>query len=226
MNEKKVVIFGDSILRPIIISDDKKYTVSQAVDWDFIEKKLYVKIDNRSCMGATIKRGMLHLSNYLKADNNFQVAVIGYGGNDSDFCWEKVASDKTANHLPNTVAEEFESTLNDMIDLVTENNIKPILMTLPPISSLKYYNWLINKGLNEENLMHHLNDIEVIYRHQEYYSNLIKKIAYERGVDLVDIRQNFLSRRDYINLLCQDGIHPTAEGEQLIVQTFIERYAH
>lgn len=226
MNKRKVVIFGDSLLQPIFIDSENRYAVSKAVDWQFIEQKLDIKIENLSRMGATIKYGYLNLLEYLKTNNDVFAAVIEYGGNDCDYNWKKVAFDNKTAHFPKTNINEFEDTLNIMINILKENNIKTILTTLPPISSLKYYNWITSTGLNKENIMMHLGDIEIISRHQESYSNVIEKTAYKQRVDIADVRQGFLLRKDYIKLMCEDGIHPNLEGEQIIVNTFLDKYAN
>lgn len=226
MEKRNVVIFGDSLLQPILIDSGNKYAVSNAVNWHNIEQKLNIKIDNLSRMGATIKHGYQDLIKYLETNGYIHAAVIEYGGNDCDYNWKRVAFDNKTKHLPRTNINEFEDTLNMMINILKERNVKTILATLPPISSLKYYDWITKNGLNKENIMLHLNDIEVISRHQEYYSNIIEKTANKQKVDLVDIRQEFLLRRDYINLMCDDGVHPNIEGEQIIVNTFLNKYAN
>lgn len=226
MELKNVIILGDSLLQPILIDNTNKYAVSSAVDWHYIEQKLNIKIKNLSKMGATIKHGYLYLIDYLKANNGIHAAIIEYGGNDCDYNWPKVSIDNKVQHLPRTNVKEFENTLNIMIDILEEKGIKTILTTLPPISSPKYYDWITKKGLNKENIMLHLGDIEAISRHQEYYSNIIEKTANIRGVDLVDLRRDFLLRKDYINLMCEDGVHPNIEGEQIIVNTFLGKYAN
>lgn len=224
VKEKKVVIFGDSILKPIVINESKRFVVSDAVDWKSIENNLGVVIENRSKMGATIRHGMGYLAECLKNDKSFHAAVICYGGNDSDYNWKQVSENGNVKHLPNTSLDEFEVILNNMIDSLVENNIKVILMTLQPISSIMYYNWFMRNGLNKENIMKHLGDIETIARHQELYNNIIIKTAYGRGIDIVDIRREFLDSPVYATMMCEDGIHPNALGEQLIADAFIRKY--
>ena len=159
-------------------------------------------------------------------DNNFFAAIIAYGGNDSNYDWRQVSADGSVVHLPNTELKIFETTLKKMIKMLNENKIRPILMTLPPISSIKYYEWIMRNKLNEENIMIHLGDIETIARHQELYNNIILKIAYQHNVDLVDIRKEFLDSSIYMSLMCDDGIHPNAMGGQVIVDKIIKRFSN
>ena len=223
-HQKKVVIFGDSILKPVVLNDNFKYVFSKEIDWENIEKELNVKLENRCRMGATIKHGVVYISEYLKTNDKFFAAVIAYGGNDTDYNWRQVSDDGASIHYPNTKLDDFEAMLNEIIDLLNEKKIRPILVTLPPISSIKYFQWIMKNGLNEENIMRHLGDIETIARHQEMYNNVVLKIAYSRKIKLVDIRKEFLDSPIYMSLMCEDGIHPNTAGGQLIVDTFIKRF--
>jgi lysophospholipase L1-like esterase len=221
---KEVVIFGDSILRPIIITPENRYAVSKSIDWAKIENTLDIKIDNRSRMGATIEYGAKVLTEYLTGDALCDIALIEYGGNDSDYDWTAVAGDDTVSHPPKTTPEVFSVILNEMLDAVIAKNIKPVLMTLPPIISQRYFDWFTRSGLDKTNIMKHLGDIETIYRHQEIYSNIIIKTAMQRSIEFVDIRDAFLHRPDFAQLLCVDGIHPNEDGEQVIVDCFLDFY--
>lgn len=224
MSLKKVVIFGDSVLKPVIINEQKRYSVSKDIDWEGIENALSIQILNRSRMGATIKHGLSDMQEFFAAGTDCFAAIIEYGGNDCDYYWEQVASDKTKIHPPKTSPEDFQAALYEMINIAKRNNVKPILMTLPPISAIKYYNWFASKGLNEENLIHHLKDVEVISRHQESYNNMIAAAATRCNVEIVDVRQSFLLSKDYMSLMCEDGIHPNENGHRLIVSAFIEHF--
>ena len=48
------------------------------------------------------------------------------------------------------------------------------------------------------------------------YNNAVLKIAAAKNVLLIDIREAFLKTRDYLTLLCEDGIHPNEAGHALI----------
>ena len=223
MEARKVLIIGDSILKPIVLNESDRYIVSKSVNWAKIEEVLNVKIDNKSRMGATIKHGFKLLKESLEAEQ-YDVVIIEFGGNDCCYDWRKVAESKET-HLPNTGPDEFESTLREMINIANKHGVKPILMTLPPISSSKYYDWFIKRAkLNEENVMCHINDIEVIYRHQEWYTNIVQTVSRETQTEIVDVRKEFLARKDFINLMCEDGSHPNVKGEQIIVDTFVKQF--
>jgi len=222
---KNVAIFGDSILRGVMIDNiTKKYVFSKSIDWKGIEKELNIKISNFSKMGSTIKYGYSKLDNYLKNNPDADVIILEFGGNDSDYDWIKVASEKSEKHTSKTSMCDFEKILNDMLDLIIQEDIKPIMMTLPPIHSTRYFDWLTRNGINKESILNFLVDKEVIYRRQELFNAKIVEIANKRSIELVDIRSRFLASDDFLNLICEDGIHPNEIGENLIVQCFIEKF--
>ena len=221
MGARKVLVLGDSILKPILINEENRYAISKSVNWTGLEKTLNVEIENKSKMGATIRHGLKLLNENIAMDKYFSV-VIEFGGNDCSYDWAQVSQNKDV-HLPKISPEEYEQTLREMISIVRQNNAKPILTTLPPISAKRYYDWFL-KELNQENIMHHLQDVEVIYRHQEGYSNINQTVAAETQTEIVDIRKEFLLRKDFLTLICTDGSHPNAEGEQLIIEAFIKKY--
>lgn len=222
MNPRKVILFGDSILKGIVLNDNKRYEVSKSIDWQTIASKMDVDIDNRSKMGATVKHGINSLAKVLETEKDIYAIIIEYGGNDCDFDWVNVASNKSKSYQPAVEAETYEQTLLQMINDVKANNIKPILMTLPPISATKYFNWITRNGISGDNVMYFLGDVHRIYRQQELYNDIIVKLSHEHNIDLVRVRTKFLLADNFEDLLCDDGIHPNEKGEQLIIDSFIE----
>ena len=220
---KKISLFGDSLLRGVILDENKAYRYSKSIDWQNIEKQLRCELDNRSRMGCTIGKGEAMLQTYLQKTEP-DVVVLEYGGNDCDFDWADVAERPLEAHLPFTEITAFCNKLEEMITLLESKNIRPILMTLPPINAEKYLNWITRDGKDRNGIMEFLGDVERIYRFQERYSNAIEKIAHKRNVELVDVRDAFLDQRDYVQLMCEDGIHPNPKGQELIVGAFLQHF--
>ena len=70
-------------------------------------------------------------------------------------------------------------------------------------------------------------DVNTIYQWHSMYNMEIFKIANETNVPIIDITTFFLSRIDYKDFLCDDGVHPNAKGHLLIasaVKDFYEKY--
>lgn len=225
MKTKNVVIFGDSLLRGVVTdAGGQRYTISKRIDWSGIERELNIKIENRSRMGATVTYGLKMLKEYLAQGKRPDTVIIEYGGNDCNYDWNKVASERSHNHLSLTSEADFEAGLNEMLDILKRNRIKPVMMTLPPVSGQMYFNRLVEKGLDGDNLLYFLRDVETISRHQELYNNIAVSVALKRKVELVDVRSAFLQNKDYARLMCPDGIHPNEDGEQYIIKAFLNYF--
>jgi len=222
---KKVAIFGDSVSKGVIYDTKKKrYTFDNGIEWDTIEKRLNIKIENYSKMGATISYGYEKLKKYLETNPEVDTIVIEYGGNDCDFDWVEVANTRSKDHQPKTPIPQFKRTLVQMIKLIESKNIKPLLLTLPSINAKRYYKWITRNIEHTENILYFLGDVEHIYRHHELYNITILEVANEYKVDFIDIRKVFLHTDDVKNMICQDGIHPTVQAEKLIVNDIIQHF--
>ena len=91
-----------------------------------------------------------------------------------------------------------------------------MLVTPLPIVPERYIRWM-TKGLDFEAIMRYLGSYEWIYRWQERYALESLKAARDvGGCRIFDLRSEFLLQRDFPDLMCEDGIHPNAEGYKLI----------
>lgn len=222
---KKVVLFGDSILKGVILGEDGRYHISKNINWAKIEQQLDISIENLSKMGSCIGQGREKLEKYLETNHNIDSIVLEYGGNDSDYFWHNVSKNPHANNLPKTDLNIFREILIDMVNMTKKHGIKPILMTLPPIIADRYFDFIVNSGNDSKNIKKFLGDIQIIYRRQEMYSNEIQKVAYMLDVDIVDVRQKFLKSDNLDNLYCIDGIHPNNLGQDMIVDAFLDYFS-
>ena len=84
MQNKKVTLFGDSLLRGVVLDKNNKYTFAD-VNWGYIQNQLCVDIQNKSRFGCDVTKGQKIVNDILNVDNDFDVAVVEYGGNDSDY---------------------------------------------------------------------------------------------------------------------------------------------
>ena len=219
----RIQIFGDSILKEVMLDkNNKHYYLPKETNSSKIEKLLSIQIENNSRFGCTIGRGYSQLIKALDKGLNCDTVLLGYGGNDCDYNWSEVAQKPNEEHLPNTPLDIFEKTYRSMIKKLKENGIEPLLMSLPPIDAEKYFAWMTRDGLNKKNLLNWIGDIQMIYRFQELYSNTVVKIANETNNMLVDVRTRFLEKRNFSELICDDGIHPTIKGHNIIKKAFLE----
>jgi len=57
-------------------------------------------------------------------------------------------------HQPKTEFSTFRKALKDTILSLKEQNIVPVLMTLPPLNSDRYFSWITKKGvIAEKNIL-------------------------------------------------------------------------
>jgi lysophospholipase L1-like esterase len=220
---RQVQIFGDSILKGVMLdSNSKRYYFSKEDNIEELEKILPVSIKNNSKFGSTIEYGSKQLQGFLDKGLRCDIALIEYGGNDCDYNWDEVSDNPGGEHYPNTPPRLFEETFRFMLEKIKNAGIRPLVMSLPPVDAQRYFKWITRKGQSKANILKFLGDIEHIYRFQELYSNIATKVAYETGSLFVDVRNSFLLSRDFKAMICDDGIHPNAEGHKLINQAFVD----
>ena len=218
MQTNRVIsIFGDSILKGVrMLSGTTRYGTTDDIGLESIAKSHDWILDNRSRFGCTVQKGEQLLNRQLEKGETPAVVLLEYGGNDADFRWAEVAERPDGEHLPNTPLPLFVETMHRMINTLRAHRVKPVLTTLPPISSERYLDWITRDGLSKENILLWLGDANAIYRYQEKYSLAIERLAVETGCFLVDLRSAFLEQRALLPYLCADGIHPNDAGQRLI----------
>lgn len=204
-----MTVFGDSIMKGVeyinnrYILSKERFTPQNAVFRNF------------SKLGCTSDKGFEMLKQDLPKLESGSVTLLEYGGNDSDFDWDAVANEPNSEHLPKVSVEQFERTLNEMVSLLKDKKIEPVLMTLPPIDAYRYFDF-ISKERDGDAILHWLGRKEVIYSFQEQYSIAVVRTAMKRETKLVDIRSEFLKKRNFFPFISDDGIHPNSDGHRLI----------
>ena len=222
--QKRIRIFGDSILKGVIYNkSNNRYSVLENSPIIDLSQTYGLEVHNSSLFGCTIGKGIKMLQRSIARGLSCEAALVEYGGNDCDFPWAQIAENPTGEFSPNTPLEVFAATMKEILETLKSKKIQPILMTLPPIDSIRYFDHICRDGLNKEAILSFLQgDIQTIARFQELYSLKINAIAKETKTALVDVRSAFLQRRDYASLIGEDGIHPTREGHLLIASSFAE----
>ena len=214
-----VTVYGDSILRGVRFQEGR-YVIDRS--WETRLAEIFgLKITNRSRFGNTLRKAMpaIERDSQTLCDGE-EYALLELGGNDCDYNWAEVADAPEAEHQCKTPPETFLTGYRRAIRLLRDSGRRVILATLPPINSELYLRFLCRDGLNRDNIVRWLGDVEHIYRWQESYSGMVERLAREENVPLVDLRSAFL--RDFRRpeaLLCADGIHPSMQGQDLIFRT-------
>ena len=107
----KIVVAGDSISKGVIYDETKnKYTILEDNYVELVRDKLNGIIHNTSRFGSTIIKGIQKLKKSIFNEQP-DIVLIEYGGNDCDFNWVEIAEDPEKNHQPKTDFATFENTL-------------------------------------------------------------------------------------------------------------------
>lgn len=219
-DQKAITVWGDSVMRGVIFDENKnRYTLLGENSADEASRSLGLKLHNRSRMGCTVTKGLDILKRDLtEKQYNCDAALIEFGGNDCDYDWKKVAEHPEADHQPKTPLSSFVTQLREMVQTVYHRGIVPVMMSLPPIDAQRYFEFFTRAGLNKENILRWLGDIQHIYHWHERYNSAVLQVAEECSCPVVGVREAFLCQKDVRDFLCVDGIHPNAKGHELIRQ--------
>jgi len=211
-----ICVFGDSIIKGVIFDAIRgRYIFLKNSFANLFGRNTGIRVDNYAKFGCTITTGEKIIDRHAANLACYKFTALEFGGNDCDFDWKAISERPDDIHIPNTPIEKFEALYSKVIDKVAQMGSKPVLFSLPPLHAQKYFDFL-SKGLNKENILHWLGDVERIYRWHEMYNLAVVKLAAAKNAPLIDIRRAFLETKNYEKLLCDDGIHPNEKGHALI----------
>lgn len=219
-----VCIYGDSIMRGTIPVALAKYKFTVGEYLDRLAARFPLRILNRARFGAPVTKGAALLKQDLARSVTARYALLEFGGNDCNFNWVEVSASPEREHFPKTSLPVFTETLEAMADDLVRAGSQPVLMTLPPIDAERYLDTICAApDCSRENILRWLGDTQMIYRFQELYSDAVSRLAARRGLSLVDVRSLFLDKRNYRELISEDGIHPSSQGYSIILSAFQDR---
>ncbi len=216
---QSICVFGDSVSKGVVFdSVHKKYMLLKDSFISILEKGTNIAVSNYSKFGCTVTKGGEILKKHQDELCKYDYTVLEFGGNDCDFDWAKISDSPETVHVAKTPVSDFETHYSEMIDNVEQCGGNPVLLSLPPIDAKRYFAW-VSRGLNAENILHFLGDIEYIYRWHEMYNLAVCRLAINHRIPLIDISSAFLKTENYQSLICEDGIHPNEGGHRLISET-------
>ena len=221
--ENKILIVGDSLSKGVVFDEEKKkYTLLKNSFFNLLANIVKADMFNASKFGSTVVQGQKQLESKIEKYDP-DIVVLEFGGNDCDFLWNDIAKDPQLDHIPKTPLDVFEKTIQSMIDLIIKKGKKPVLTTLPPLFADSYFKWFTNNDQEMgSRVLKWLKDVWHIYWWHERYSNCLQFIARERGINCIDIRREFLKRKDLSPYICSDGIHPNQAGHRLIFNAAVD----
>lgn len=228
---KKGIAFGDSIIKGVILDRNANGGPHySAIEDNFAEqcgKRLGVEIDNYGRFGCTVTVGEKILNRHLDQIVRSDYTFLEYGGNDCDFNWAEIGKDPDASHNPNTDLRTFSLTYKALIDKVRNLGSKPLMFSLIPLVSDRYYAHVTRdmEETGKRNVLKWLGgDTEGINNWHEIYNLQIFKLGIALDVPVIDITTPFLSRKTFSDYMCGDGIHPNEKGHRLIADTVCDLF--
>ena len=152
---------------------------------------------------------------------------LEYGGNDCDFKWPEIGANPTMRHEPNTNLRTFSLTYKSLIDKVRNLGSRPVLFSLIPLVSDRYFAH-VTRDMDIEgrkNVLKWLGgDTEGINNWHEIYNLQIFKLGLALNVPVIDVTTAFLSKKCFQDYMCADGIHPNEKGHGLIADTVCDLF--
>ena len=213
-----VHFFGDSILRGALREESGKLKLRADPQFSYISD-LGIDVHNNARVGATIVKGAEILRRKLSQFGKSAAVVFGFGGNDCDFDWKTMTDDPAADYRPHVELGEFTRLYTRLIREVQETGAVTAVCNLVPLDSEKYFRWICTQG-SPEVILQWLGDPEMLYRWHERYNRAVESVAESTGSQLLNVREAFLTRHDYKQLIGIDGIHPTEAGYAVIDEVF------
>lgn len=219
---KNIGVLGDSILKGVVVDElSGRYKFLKENAAHLFGKTNQVMVSNFSKFGCTTKKALKQLPSVLAKDTASEIFLLELGGNDCDYDWDAVCEHPDGRHFPNVSLREFKKNIAAIVDALLAAGKRPVVMTLPPIDSERYFNWIVGQNkTRKDNLLRFLGDKNYIYRHQELYASALEKIARKYKLYTVQVRDRLLAVPKYSDYLCADGIHLNELGQKLLKKIF------
>lgn len=220
---KSVIVWGDSILKGIISSEDlTQIRPSEINALQMAGEKLAIEINNKSIYGAHIIKLQSTQTKNLNKGLTADIALIESGTNDCDYEWNDVCTKPFSEITQKVPLADFKRIASEMVDTSRENKITPVLVTAPDLA-IHYWKEYITRGLDKEKIAQFIgHDPYVLLRNQEEYMEALRQIAKDKNVQLIDMRVEFRKTSDPMSLMCKDGVHPNIEGHKLMADVFVK----
>ena len=218
-----ISVFGDSILKGVIY-ENNVYKVSKNRFSNICEDILGISIENKAKFGSTVEIGknIIFKNIDLIQQTQSKYVVMEFGGNDCDWNWVEISENPDREHFPKSTIKEFIEIYSNLIEELKNIGKEPVLLSLPPIDSIKYFEY-ISKKLNADNILKWMNgDKQFLTNWHERYNIEVFKLAINNKIPIIDITSKFLEIKNYSELLCEDGIHPNENGHLLIANAIKE----
>lgn len=218
-----ISVFGDSVLKGVIY-ENNVYKVSKNRFSNICEDTFGISIENKAKFGSTINIGekIIYKNIDLIKETKSRYIVMEFGGNDCDYNWLEISENPDKEHYPKSTINEFIAIYSKLINELKSIGKIPVLLSLPPIDSNKYFNF-ISRKLDACNILKWMEgNKQFLTNWHERYNIEVFKLAINNDIPIIDITSKFLEIKNYSELLCDDGIHPNEKGHSIISEAIKE----
>ena len=206
-------------MKGTVMDSNCRYHASCGGLFSALAMRFNISLNNRARFGSTIVKGFSIIKKDIFSDEQPMYAIIEFGGNDSDFNWKEISDHPDEHHEPFTPIDRFIEVYESILELLSERNITPISMNLPPIDPERYLDFVCRSGNSKKNILRWLGGTpDTIYNFHRGYSQTIEELSKKHDLKMIDVRGTFISEKNYSDRLCLDGIHPNEKGYELITK--------
>ncbi|MBP5447263.1 MAG: SGNH/GDSL hydrolase family protein [Treponema sp.] len=218
-----IIAWGDSILKGVVSGgDSKRFDITEKDSLSQACAALGIELANKSVFGSWMTKTRRTQDRSLRNGANAQIGIIESGTNDSDYDWSVVSANPDAEHLQRCPLEEFTCLMEEAVSVARQNKITPVIMIPTPLVPEWWFN-NICIGNDEAAILKFLKAEKAaaamrLYQNQELFSLKAAAIARALGVQIVDVRSEFLAHPNYKTLMCLDGVHPNQAGYDFMAE--------
>ena len=133
--------------------------------------------------------------------------------------WQAIAADPSAKHNPQMDLVAYKALYTNRIAQARAQGLEPVLVSLPIIDENRYFAF-ITRGMSiqeRKNVLYWLGGhIERLRNIHALYNLALFRLASTQCVHIIDIPSPMLARDHYDQLLEQDGVTLSPEGQALV----------
>lgn len=211
----KIICFGDSITRGVALQGTRlrivKGTFPKLLQQQFED----IEIVNKGVFNDNSNSLLERFDKHIVAEQP-DVVFIEIGGNDCVFNWQEVADHPMQDHAATISLPNFIENVTTVCEKVRELGAQPILLALPPLDAARYYTYLTKLYGNA--ISHWICRTGGITEWHARYNAALVQLSNDLHVPMIDTRTPFYAH-SIEEVICNDGIHPTAEGYALMAET-------
>ena len=218
----KIICFGDSLTRGVSSIKGRMRILKKS--YPTILQELFEnnkEIDTKNNIEVLNKGVFNDNSDLLLARLEKDVimekpvfVIIGIGGNDCNFQWEEVSKNPNEKHDAIVPIDRYIENLKSIMMKIKQEGITPVLLTLPPLDPVRYYDNITNKFSTQiSNWICKAGGIE---HWHGIYNRSLNKVAEELNVLKIDVRSTIKQAGELVDLISSDGIHLTEKGYKVL----------